>query len=130
MATGSGGPSVLVKILADLTNFKNVISSAGDHVGGVTSRMRSAFSGVLGGLNQTGVLGPLRSALDGIDQAVGKIAEHAKGIGHAFAGAGAAITGVGTGLTLLGSKDQEAHQQLQAALEASGHSYEEYASQV
>ena len=45
-------------------------------------------------------------------------------------GVGGALAGVGIGLQAIGSKDQAAHQQLQAAVEATGASYDDYERQV
>jgi hypothetical protein len=92
--------------------------------------MHTAFSGMLGTLNQTGVLGPFGDALNGIDQAISRVEGHAKNLGPALMGAGGALAGVGVGLSALGSTDQAAHAQLQASVEATGKSYEDYAKQV
>ena len=45
-------------------------------------------------------------------------------------GAGGAIAGVGAGLSAIGSKEQASHQQLQAAISATGHDYEEYGKKI
>jgi hypothetical protein len=124
------GPSVLVRVLGDVTGFAKSLGDAGTQGEGAASRLHSAFSGVLGALNKTDVLGPFGQALDGIDQALEAVAEHGKGVGTAMIGVGGALAGVGVGLSALGSKDKAAHQQLQASVEATGKDYEDYASQV
>jgi len=124
------GPSIAVRILGDLTGFGKSVDDTAAKGTGAASKLHSAFTGALGALNTTGVLGPFSAALDGIDTAIGNIAEHGKGIGQAMLGAGTAIAGVGVGLSALGSKDQAAHQQLQASVEATGASYEDFAGQV
>lgn len=124
------GPSVLVRILGDFTNFSKSAGDVGKAGESAASRMHSAFSNVLGTLNRTGVLGPFGDALGAIDEAMGKIAEHGKTVGDVMLGVGGAMVGVGLGLQALGSKDQAAHQQLQAAVEATGASYDDYAGKV
>lgn len=124
------GPSIMVRILADLTGLSKATSSAGKTAEGAASRMHGAFSSVLGQLNATGVLGPFGEALDGVDQALDSIEKHGKDVGLAMIGVGGAIAGVGIGLQSLGSKDKAAHAQLQSAVEATGHDYEDYAEKV
>ena len=76
------------------------------------------------------MLGPFSGALSGVDQALQQIEQHGKNVGLAMIGVGGALAGIGVGLQQVGSKDQAAHQQLQAAVAATGKSYEDYASQV
>jgi hypothetical protein len=123
-------PSVTVRILADLKGFAASVSGVGSTAASAAGKMHDAFSGTLNVLNSTGVLGPFGAALDGIDQALGTIAEHVGGISTAMMGVGGALAGVGVGLSALGSKDQAAHQQLQAAVAATGKNYDDYADQV
>jgi len=124
------GPSLVVRVLGDVTGLAKSFQNAASVGSGAAKSMQSAFRGVLSTLNSTGVLGPFGEALAGVDQAIGNIIEHGKKIGPAMTGAGAAIAGVGVGLAAIGSKDQAAHQQLQAAVEATGKSYEDYAKGV
>jgi phage-related protein len=124
------GPSVMVRVMGDLKGLGDAFSSAGKTAQGAVSKIHGTFSSMLGALNQTGVLGPFGLALSGIDDAIGNIIEHGKKIGPALLAAGGALVGIGAGLQQVGSKDQAAHQQLQAAIEATGGSYEDYAGQV
>jgi hypothetical protein len=124
------GPSIAVRVIGDLSNFAKSMGDTATTGEGTAKRIQSAFSGMLGTLNQTGVLGPLGAAFDGIDQAIGKIIEHGKKIGPALMGAGGALAGVGTGLAAFGSGEQASHQQLQQAVEATGKSYDDFGDQV
>jgi phage-related protein len=124
------GPSVMVRILADLSGFSKAVSDTGSKGAATADKLHSAFSGVLSTLNKTGILGPFGEAFDGIDQAIDSVSKHAKDVGPAMMGVGGALAGVGVGLTALGSKDQAAHQQLQAAVQATGKDYDDYAKQV
>jgi hypothetical protein len=124
------GPSVMVRILADLSKFGQTVKDAGTTAESAAARMHTAFSATLGALNQTGILGPFGAALDGVDTALDQISKHGKDVGLAMIGVGGAMAGVGAGLTALGSKDQAAHQQLQAAVAATGQSYDDYGAQV
>jgi len=123
-------PSILVRVLGDLQGLAKSFTDAGSQSSSAASKMHDAFSGVLNTLNRTGVLGPFGEALGAIDEGLDQVARHARDIGPAMMGVGAALVGVGVGLQVLGSRDQAAHQQLQAAVEATGKSYEDYAAQV
>jgi hypothetical protein len=124
------GPSIVVRVLGDLKGLSSSVNDAGKTAEGAASRMHSAFSSVLGTLNKTGLLGPFGESIDAIDEALGKVAEHGKTIGGVMLGVGGTLVGVGMGLQALGSKDQAAHQQLQAAVEATGKSYDDYEKKI
>jgi hypothetical protein len=124
------GPSVVVRVLGDLKGLGASMGQAGSNAQAAAGRAQAAFGKLLGGLNATGALGPFGAALGGINDAVGSIIEHGKQIGPAMVGAGAAITGVGALLSGLGSKEKASHQQLQAAIKATGHDYEDYGKQI
>ena len=124
------GPSILVRVLGDLAGLTGALKETASKGQSAASALHSGFSTVLGALNKTGVLGPFGEAFDGIDDAIGKVLEHGKSIGPAMAGVGTAVAGIGVSLSALGSKDKAAHQQLQAAVEATGHSYDDYEKQV
>jgi len=124
------GPSVVVRVLADLKGFGSAFSSAGSTAEAGLKKIHGAFSGLLGTLNQTGVLGPFGDALNAVDQGLGALAEHGKTVGGVMLGVGGAMAGLGAGLQALGSKEQAAHQQLQQAVENTGKSYDDYAGQI
>ena len=124
------GPTILVKVLADLSNLGNAFKDAASKGAQAAGGLHDAFAGTLGALNATGVLGPFGDSLAGIDQALEQVTKHAGEIGPAMMGIGGALAGVGAGLSLLGSKDQASHQQLQAAVQATGADYEDYAGKV
>jgi hypothetical protein len=124
------GPSIMVKILGDVTGLGNSFDTAATKGQSAASKMHSAFSGMLNTLNSSGVLGPFGNALQTADQSLQSMGEHAKGTANKMVGIGGAALGVGVALSAMGSKDQAAHQQLQASIAATGHSYGEYAGQV
>jgi hypothetical protein len=124
------GPSILVKFLGDMSGLGGAISNMGASASNVAGKMHTTFSSALSALNQTGVLGPFGAALNGIDMGLQQISTHGKDVGLAMIGVGGALAGVGVGLSALGAKDQAAHQQLQASIEATGHSYDEYAGRI
>lgn len=126
----ASGPSVMVRVLGDITGLGKSMDDTSAKGAGAASHLHAAFSGVLNTLNQTGVLGPFGSVLESAAGGLEKIAEHGKEIGPALLGAGATVTGIGVALQEMGSKDAAAHQQLQAAVEATGHSYEQYGGKV
>jgi hypothetical protein len=124
------GPSIVVRVLGDLSGLSKSVQAAGKAGSQAAAGMHDAFRGVLSTLNTTGVLGPFGEALAGIDEAIGRVAEHGKQIGPGLMAAGGALAGIGVGLAAVGSKDQAAHAQLQQAIEATGRSYDDYEKQV
>ena len=124
------GPSVMVRILADMTGASKGMDDLGSKGTSAAGHLNNAFGGVLDTLNSAGVLGPFGNALQTAQSGLEKVAGHAKEIGPAMMGAGAAVAGVGLALQAAGSKDQAAHQQLQQAVEATGRSYDDYSGKV
>jgi hypothetical protein len=124
------GPSIMVRVLGDLSSLSSAFKTAESKGGAAAKSLHEGFQGALSALNRTGVLGPFSETLAGVDDAIEAIGTHAKQIGPAMLGVGGALAGVGAGFTAIGSKDQAAHQQLQAAVEATGKDYEEYAKRV
>ena len=124
------GPSVMVRVLGDMTGLGKTFDDTGNKGTSAAGKMHTAFRGVLDTLNQSGILGPFGAALAGADSALEAISGHAKEIGPVMMGVGAAVTGIGLALQAAGSKDQAAHQQLQAAVEATGQSYDTYSDRV
>jgi hypothetical protein len=120
----------MVKILGDVTGLGKSFTQAGQKGQSAAQGMHSAFSGMLGQLNSSGVLGPFGNALQTADQSMQNMGEHAKSTGLKMAGIGGAAAGVGLAVTAMASKDQAAHAQLQAAIQATGHSYDQYGTQV
>lgn len=124
------GPSVVVRVLGDVKGLSGSFQQAGKDAENSSSRIHGAFQGVLGLLNQGGVLGPFAQSLSSIDQAFSNLEEHGHRVGQAMLGLGTGLAGVGFGLSVIGSKDQAARQQLQAAIDATGQSWDDYSARV
>jgi hypothetical protein len=124
------GPSIMVRVLGDLSSLGQSFSNAGTQGQSAASKMHSAFSSMLGQLNATGVLGPFGGALATADQAMQSISGHGKEISSTLVGIGGAAAGLGLALSAMGSKDAASHQQLQAAIGATGKSYDQYATKI
>ena len=124
------GPSIAVRVLGDLTKFQSAFTQSSKTASSAASRIHGAFTSMLGTLNSSGVLGPFGESLANIDQAFDSINEHGKTLGKTMLAVGGAGVGVGLGLTALGSKDKAANQQLQAAIAATGQSYDDYSVKV
>jgi hypothetical protein len=124
------GPSVVVRVLGDLGGLNKSFDQATSKANNSAKSIQGGFHSALGVLNQTGALEPFMGVLDGIGQSMEAISGHAKGMSTAMIGVGGALAGVGAGLSVAGSKDKAAHEQLQASVDATGHSYEDYAGQI
>jgi hypothetical protein len=124
------GPSIVVRVLGDLKALGQSMEGAGAKAQSTAQRAHSAFSGMLSSLNASGVLGPFAGALTALDTTFGVLVEHAKGIGTTMMGVGGGVLALGATLSAFGSKEAASHQQLQAAISATGHSYDAYAGSI
>jgi hypothetical protein len=126
----ASGPSVVVRVLGDLKGLSGAVDGAATKGAGAAGKLRSAFSGTLGALNQSGVLGPFSEALAGVDQALGQVSEHGRKMGTVMMGVGGTMAGVGVALSALGSKEKASHEQLKQAIENTGKSYDDYGKRI
>jgi hypothetical protein len=124
------GPTILVRVLGDLSNLSKSFSDTKNKAGELSAGVSSSIGQTLATLNKTGILGPFGESLATANEAFGELADKAHSVGSAMLGLGGAFVGVGTGLAILGSKDQAARQQLQAAIDATGKSWEDYSARV
>src|SRR3954452_20586779 len=120
------GPSVLVKIIGDVSGLGKAVDEASSKVASAAGKMSSVFSGALSGINQTGVLGPLGDALQGVVQGLDAVARSGKGVGLAMIGVVAAGVGIGVALSAVASQQQAATGQLKDAIEGTGNDYVDY----
>jgi hypothetical protein len=124
------GPSVMVRVLGDVSGLAKTFKESGDKAESAAKSARAAFGSMIGMLNQSGVLGPFGEALANANEAMNQIAEHGKKVSDVMLGAGGSLVAVGGLFSVLGSKEQAAHQQLAQAIENTGHSYEDYGKNI
>jgi hypothetical protein len=124
------GPSIVVRILGDLKGLSGAVDAAASKGAGAAGKLKSAFTGTLSALNQTGVLGPFQGAIDGVSSAMDQLGEHSKTTGTVMMGIGGTMAGVGVALSAFGSKEKASHDQLKASVEATGASYDDYAKRI
>jgi hypothetical protein len=124
------GPTVLVRVLGDIKGLAGSFKEVGKQADSASGRMHDAFQSVLGTLNKSGVLGPFGDSLAQIDDAFARLESDGHRVGQVMLGLGGVFAGIGVGLSALGSKDVAARQQLRAAIEATGSSWEDYAKQI
>jgi hypothetical protein len=120
----------MVRVLGDLSGLSKAFNDSATAGQTAAGKMHSAFSGMLGTLNSAGVLGEFGGTLATADSALQSMGNHAKDTSTKMMGLGGVALGIGTALSAMGSKDQAAHQQLQASIATTGHSYETYAGQI
>lgn len=126
----ANSPSIMVRVLGDLSNLNKSFGDAKNKAGETSRSVSSSIGSMLSVLNRAGTLGPLTEQLSVVNDAFGEMADHAHSVGSVLLGLGGAAVGVGTSLAILGSKDQAARQQLQAAIEATGRSWDDYSARV
>jgi len=103
----------------------STLGKAGDSAESASSKIGGAFS-KLGG--QIG--GEFGEVLNKVGEGLEQTGEKGMSLGKKMAVGGAAIAGVGLLLQAAGSKEKQATDQLKAAIDATGGSYEDYAKQI
>ena len=126
----ASGPSIVVKVLGDLTGFHKAIDDSSSKVQAAAGKMSSVFSTALSGISQTGALGPFQGAINGVISGLDAVSQHGKSAALAMGGVGAAIAGIGIGLGQVASRQQAASQQLQDAIAGTGKSYDDYSDRI
>src|ERR1700720_1127294 len=104
------------------------VDGAGNKIVSNAGRGKAAFGSMLGSVNASGVLGPFGDALDKVQgklDGIGKM-----NVGKSLMAGGAGALAVGGIATAIGSKEQAASQQLKAAIDATGGSYEDFAKKI
>jgi hypothetical protein len=124
------GPSIVVKVLGDTKGLAAAMKETSRSAQTASAQIHGAFTGMLSTLNRTGVLGPFGESIATVNESLDQMSEKGKGAGKAMIGLGGTLAGVGVGLAALGSADQAARQQLQAAVEATGQSWDDYDKRV
>jgi hypothetical protein len=120
----------MVRVLADVTGLSKSFKDTGSKASEAAKTAQESFGRMLGTLNQTGVLGPFGEILSQVNDSIGDIIEHGHKMSDVMLGAGGAVAGVGTLMSSLGSKEKAAHQQLAAAIDATGGSFDQYGKQI
>lgn len=102
----------------------------GDESERAAGRGRKAFGVMFQAIRESsaGALAPVTELLGHVQGVADEL--HSKSIGLKVAAAGAAGLGVGAGLQTFSSKEVASQQQLSAAIDQTGHTYEEYAGQI
>ena len=124
------GPSVVVRVLGDLSGLSKSMDATAKKGETVTASLKKNFSSMFSTLNATGVLGPFNDVFLALDQSFSTLEEHGNKVASAFQAAGAVAATTGALLTSLGSKDQAAQQQLAQAIDNTGHSWADYQGRV
>ncbi len=124
------GPSVVVRVLGDLTGLGKSLGAVEAKGASTSSKLRSGFKGMFNALNTTGVMGPVAELFDKLDEGFDQLAEHKKKFGDIASVAGGVAAGIGGVLATIGSAETQATNQLKAAITGSGHSYDQYEKQI
>ena len=101
-----------------------LFNALGSHAHTTSGAIRDSFHAM-----GTAIGGELGDVIGKASEGLDILAEHGSK-GQKLLAGGAAVAGIGTALQFLGSAEQQATDQLKAAVEASGHSWEEYEKQV
>lgn len=130
MAGGKHGLSLL--ITGDASGALKALASVG--AGSENAGRRSGAAFRAAGSAITSAFGPAFEPVQGILSNVSGQLEMLKGkgksVGTVMTGMGVAGVGAGAALQMAASGDIEAHQQLQAAVQATGHDFEDYKDRI
>jgi hypothetical protein len=124
------GPTLVVRFLGDLKGLGSALGDVEKKAGSTAASAHRSFSTFLGSVNRTGVLGPLGDSIADVDQSVQSLGEHGTSTGVKIGAIGAGVATAGAVLSTFASKEQASHQQLQAAIGATGKSYDQYADRI
>ena len=124
------GPTVTVRVLGDTKGLDKSFKDTAKQAQSASSQIHGVFSSTLGILNRAGVLSGFGEAIATVDDALINMGEHGKAAGQKIMAVGGALVGAGLGLAALGSKDRAARAQLQAAIEATGASFDDYSDRI
>lgn len=122
-----GNPNSAVQALGHTGKAVDDLGAKADKSG---ERIKKGIGGALGQISNSGVLGPLSEVFNGLNEAIDKSTEKHAALGVKMIAVGGIAAGLGSALAAEGSKDQAAQQQLQQAIENTGHSYEDYKEKV
>jgi hypothetical protein len=112
----------MVQVLGDVAGLGKSFATAQSAGQKAAAGIHQAFGTMLSTLNSTGVLGPFGDALNTANNTLQQMGEHTKDLSGKMIGLGGGALAVGVAFSAMGSKDQAAHQQLQAAIAATGKS--------
>lgn len=118
--------TIQLNVLGDASGATKALSQVDQKASQTAAHSTGAFKGMLGILGSSGAFAPFMGALDQISGAIDHIKEHSKSIGGALVGAGVGVAGIGGLLTAAAGPDSVAKAQLQAAIEATGKSYDDF----
>jgi hypothetical protein len=124
------GPSVVVRVLGDLTGLSKTLDATATKGASVTSSLQKGFSGVFSAINTTGALSQFSTVFTAVDQGLGQLEESGNRVATAMQAAGGVAAAMGVLLMRAGSTDQAAQQQLAQAVENTGASWGDYQGQV
>lgn len=123
--------TVTLRVIGDTAGATGALSRFGDAAEQHAGRGRAAFSAVSGSLSGlSGAFGPVLEVMERVGGGMDTVGEHGRRVGTVLLGMGAAATGAGVMLQMAASRDVEAHNQLKAAVEATGRSFEEFEPSV
>jgi hypothetical protein len=124
------GPSIVVRVFGDLKALASSFSDGAKTAQSGAAGIKSAFSSVLGQLNQAGVLGPFGDQIQSVSNALDGVAKKGGSFSTKLLGTGSALTAVGLAFTAMGASGKQATQQLDAAITNSGHNAGTYKDRI
>jgi hypothetical protein len=120
----------MVRVLGDITGLGKSFDATAAKGKLSADTIHSSMGTMLDRLNSAGVLGEFGDTLSQTNDALGNMAGNTEKVADKMLGLGGVALAAGAALTAMGSKDQAAHQQLQAAIAATGHSYDQYGDKI
>lgn len=126
---GSNNRTVQVNIVGDSSKLSSAMQKAGDDSVTATGRISKAWGGVASSIG--GAFGSaLQPALDVLNNLGGTVGNLHKSVGSAMVGIGGAGLAAGGALSVFGSKEQAAQQQLAQAFDNVGQNVGDYQDRI
>ena len=130
MASSNVVKVVKVTIAGDSSGAQSALSSLSKKSESTAGAIKSHLSGLFSKINESGAFGGIIGQLSEVGNAFSGLELKGKSLGLKMAGIGAGIAGAGGALTMIGSKETDATNQLAQAIADTGHNVDDYQSQI
>src|SRR5581483_9627746 len=130
--SGSQSRNVQVNIVGDSSKLQSATKKGADSTEAMASRIGGAMRTMAGTISSSfgGALEPVMSTVSGLGDALDTLREKGVTVGKVMLGIGSAGVSAGVGLSMLGSKEQQANQQLSQAFTDAGQNLDDYKDRV
>lgn len=124
--------TVTVNVVGDATGLNKALGSVSGNAETTGSKLKHSFSSAFSviGASSGGAFGPLQEVMGSVSPAMDALSDKTAKFGDKMIGVGAGVAGAGMALSMFGSKDQAAQQQLSQAIQNVGGNFADYKDRI